>query len=119
MTYFILETSPWSEKYLLRPLIEVMPFPRGTTGSYMVLAARVMNLSYVDYLRFCRDQLGAELMGKNKKYVTVYFDKTPEVEAFVKLLNSRMDLIMKEQRDPYIYKEVDGKVVREPIDMGE
>ena len=119
MNYFFLDTSPWSDKYILRPLIEVMPFPHGTTGSYMLIAARVMNMDYVDYLRFCRDQLGAELNGRNKKYVTVYFDKTPEVEAFVKLLNTRMEYIMEEQRNPYTYKEVNGKVEREPINMGD
>ena len=76
-------------------------FPEMTTeGSYALLPARVMNLSYAQYLRFCRDIIGGELFGKNTHYPTVLFKKTANVVGFVRLLNTRMNLIMWEREHP-------------------
>ena len=80
---------------------------------------RLLNLSYADYLRYARDRLGAELIGKKSKYVTVYFDRTKEVEMFVKLLNTRMEFIMNEHQYPFEYKENNGEVERIPFKKDE
>ena len=108
--YFYLDESPvYHNKFLIKSNIEKMPFPNGTLGSFSVLVARLLNLSYADYLRYARDRLGAELTGKNNKYVIAYFDDTKEVKALVKLLNKRMEYIMFEQEHPYeLIQKEDG-----------
>ena len=114
---FTLDESPiYKEKYLIKIKIDSLPFPRGTTGSYNILPARFLNLSYPDYLRYCRDRLGADLVGKNKKYVVPYFDKTPEVREFVRLLNNRYALVKNEQEYPYEYSiGENGEITRTPF----
>ena len=71
-----------------------------TYGSFNLLAARVMGLTYANYLRFCRDVVGAELMGKNSAYPLAYFRNDIKTKQFVRLLNSRMNLIMWEREHP-------------------
>lgn len=112
--YFYLDESPiYHNKYLIRLHHDEFLFKTATRGSYNVLVARVLNLSYPDYLRYCRDRLGAELIGKNGLYVTAYFDNTPEVKQLVQLLNKRMDYIMDIHKSPYTYKtEEDGTITR-------
>ena len=56
-------------------------------------------------MRYCRDRLGAELVGKNSRYIVPYFDSTNEVKMFVKLLNKRMDYVLNEREFPYNYTE--------------
>jgi hypothetical protein len=75
-------------------------FPIRTKGSFNVLAARVMGLSYVEYLRMCRDVLGAEIIGKNSTYPVPCFKKTRELVAFVRLLNVRFNCIVWEKEHP-------------------
>ena len=96
---FYLDESPiFKEKYIIRlQHLELLPFQHGTMGSYGVLICRLLNLCYSDYLRYARDRLGAELVGKNARYITVYFDNTPEVKMFVKLLNKRLKFLLQEQ----------------------
>ena len=104
--YFYLEESPiYKNKYIIRLNHDKFLFPTGTSGSYNVFIARVLNLSYADYLRYSRDRLGAELVGKQSRYVVAYYDKNQTTEAFVKLLNKRMEYIMHEHSFPYEYKE--------------
>lgn len=112
--YFTLDNSPiYQNKYVLRFNMTECPFPNGTEGSYAVFPARLMNLSYPDYLRYTRDRLGAELIGKFNKYVVPYFDKTQEVLEFVKGLNLRMKTVMFEQEHPYeLIKKEDGTLVK-------
>ena len=111
--YFYLEESPiYKNKYIIRLNHDKFLFPTGTSGSYNVFIARVLNLSYADYLRYSRDRLGAELVGKQSRYVVAYYDKNQTTEAFVKLLNKRMEYIMHEHSFPYEYKEENGEVKR-------
>ena len=57
--YFTLEESPYKPgKYTLRINFDKLPEMR-TTGSFNLLPARLLNLSYAQYLRFCRDIVGA------------------------------------------------------------
>ena len=116
--FFYLEEAPYyANKYMIQMNHDLFNFPNGTRGSYRVMLARLVNLSYAQFLRYCRDVLGAELVGKNQKYVLPYFDKTNEVRMFVKLLNARMEYVMREQESPYEYTEgEDGKVIRTPFE---
>ena len=114
--YFYLEESPiYKNKYIIRLNHDKFLFPTGTSGSYNVFIARVLNLSYADYLRYSRDRLGAELIGKQSRYVMVYYDKNQTTEAFIKLLNKRMEYIMNEHNFPYEYKEENGEIKRIPF----
>lgn len=114
--YFSLDTSPvYTNKYVIRMEIDKDLFPKGTMGSYNVFVARLLNLSYVDYLRYARDRLGAELVGKKTKYVIAYFDRNEKTLEFIKLLNARMEYIVNERKFPYEYKEEDGSITRVPF----
>lgn len=114
--YFFLDTSPlYKEKYIIRFNVDLEYFPQGTTGSYNVFMARLLNLSYAEYLRYCRDVLGAEIIGKGNRYVTAYFNNTPEVQLLVKLLNIRMEYIVNERQYPYVYKQKGDEIERVPF----
>ena len=87
--YFNYEESPIQKgKYIILPNHSKLPL-KGTNGSYAVLAARLMNLGYADYLRMCRDLYGAEIYGKNNYYPIAYFNLTDELKALVNILNQR------------------------------
>lgn len=73
---------------------------KSTEGSYNVLFARLMNMDYPTWLRFCRDIVGAELVGKNHLYVYPIFKKTSETVQFVDLLNTQMNLVKWEKDHP-------------------
>ena len=119
--YFFLDESPYYKgKYVIRINLEEMPFPNGTRGSYTLLIARLLNISYTDYLRYARDRLGADLVGKNARYVVAYFDNNKEARALIRLLNSRMNYVMDLRRNPYSYKvNEDGAIERTPISQNE
>lgn len=115
--YFYLHNHPaYQDKYSIYFNFPQKYFPNGTDGSYDVFIAKLLGLSYPDYLRYARDRLGAELIGKNKRYITVLFDgDNPTVQIFIKLLNKRMDYIINEHDFPYTYKEENGEVKRIPF----
>ena len=90
--YFYLEESPnYPSKYRVAMNFDTLPGIR-TTGSYNLLPARLLCLSYAEYLHFCRDQLGAEIIGKKSMYPVAYFSDTKSAEGLVNTLNSRMAL---------------------------
>ena len=116
MKYFNLEESPYMPTY---SVIEVNheafkgAFPKGIDGSYVLMPARLLGLSYADYLRFCRDVLGAFVVGKGHKYPVAYFRATPEVQQFLKLLNKSAESAMFEHEHPYdIDIKLDGTAVK-------
>ena len=87
--YFYLDESPYYPgKYAIRLVHEKFNL---TTfrGSCNCIPAKIMMLSYANYLRFCRDNYGAELYGKNKKYPIALFNDKSKAEKLVKELNRR------------------------------
>lgn len=97
---FELEESGYQpNKYILRFHPDRF-YCENTTGSFAVMAARIAGLPYGMYCRFCRDVLGAEVVGKESMYPTVYFKKTPETLMFIRLLNSRANLVIWEKEHP-------------------
>lgn len=117
--YFYIDESPmYPDKFLIKMNHDNFLFPNGTTGSYAIFISRLLGLSYPDYLRFARDILGAEIIGKNHKYPLAFFDRSNELTQFVKMLNARMDMIMYNHKHPYeLVKNGDGiqKVPRSKI----
>ena len=97
---FYLDESPHNPgKYLIRVNVDLIPFTT-TVGSLNLLAARLLNLSYAQYLRFCRDIVGAEIHGKNCYYPVAYFQRNDLSEQLVKLLNARTEFILWEDEHP-------------------
>lgn len=93
MKYYDIEESPYNlSKYFLRPKYEKLRL-HGTTGSYNILPARLLNLSYAEYLRMCRDVYGAELIGKGTIYVVPYYDSKEKAREIAKMLDKRIDEI--------------------------
>ncbi len=91
---FELEESPYQKGYYtIRPKIDKMPIT-GTNGSFALLGARLMELSYANYCRFCRDQLGALIIGKNTLYPKIYLKKNPITLEFIRTLNARATLLI-------------------------
>lgn len=91
--YFYVEESAYhSGKYTIKIDFTMLP-PMRTTGSYNLLPARILNLSYADYLRYCRDICKAEIIGKNSKYPIAYFKDKAEIENLVQTLNNHMATI--------------------------
>lgn len=103
--YFAFEDAPGhANKSMIRPIFE--NFPEGSMvigedgGSFGVLCARLLNLSYPQYLRFCRDVIGADVSGKHHLYPTVVFDKNDKARELVNLLNARMRTVIWEREHP-------------------
>lgn len=93
--YFIFDESPcYPGKYKVILGREGLPFKSPVVGSYGVFAARLLGLSWTDYLRYCRDVWDAELVGRNSTYVLAYFPMNEKSEKFRKMLNERLNLIL-------------------------
>ena len=82
-----------------------------------IIIARLLNLSYPNCLRYLRDQYGAQLIGKYQTSIDVLFDKSEELNALIRLLNTRLLLLEDEWKSPYIFKrEEDGSITRTDFD---
>lgn len=98
MTYFIFDDSPIQKnKFLLRPNYPLLPL-KGTKGSYNLLASRLMNLSYADFLRMCRDLYGAEIVGKNSMYPIAYFPNSKIGQPLIDELNKRVKILLNKRK---------------------
>lgn len=101
---FRLTESPYNPgKWLIEPIHENFLL-KYTEGSYNIIAARLLNLSYAQYLRFCRDICGAEIIGKGHKYPMAYFKKDGRSSILVRLLNNRANLILWNRDHPDWYE---------------
>ena len=97
---FRIEEAPYNPgKWIIVPVHENFLL-KSTTGSFNIIGARLLNLSYAQYLRFCRDMVGGELSGKGHKYPVVYFQRGERLQAFVRLLNSTANLVLWEREHP-------------------
>ena len=65
-------------------------------GSFLVLFARIMGLSYPDFLRFVRDTYNARLSGKGHKYISFYFPTKQDAENFANMIDNRYLQLKKE-----------------------
>lgn len=113
------ESASHPGKWIIRPMHENFHL-NSTSGSFNVICARLMCLSYSDYLRMCRDCFGAEIIGKGSHYPVAYFKRSEELDALIKLLNARANAVLWErehpdhkahaelvkERNPHYYKEV-------------
>lgn len=117
------ESASYPGKYIIRPDLDKFHLEY-TEGSYNVIGARLMGLTYAQYLRMCRDCFGAEIIGKNSMYPVAYFKRSKELDDLVEQLNSRANLVLWErehpdfeehaalvkEKNPIFYAEVTGNV---------
>ena len=98
MAYFKIDECPSApNRYMIRPNFDTLPL-YSTNGSYSVIMARVMGITYANYLRLCRDEYGAELVGKGFLYPVPYFNELNNAKELVKELEKRIYTIKKELR---------------------
>ena len=97
---FYAEESPYQPGYYVVRVHPERFYLDYTTGSYNVIMARVVGLSYAQYLRFCRDVLGATLIGKGSLYPVAYFKSGENLNALVRMLNARARLIIFSKTHP-------------------
>ena len=110
-------------RYIIKPIHENF-FLESTEGSFNVIGARLMGLTYANYLRMCRDKYGAEIIGKNSTYPVAYFKLSQGVLDLIEELNARANLVLWErehpdfeehaayvkEKNPQFYAEVTGNV---------
>lgn len=118
--YFYLEESPYNPGYYVISLEHSnFPFSGGIRGSYNIIIARILNLSYANFLRYSRDVLGARISGKETYYIVPYFKRTKEVDQLIKLLNSRMEMLIHERENRFEIKENNGILEKIPLEFKE
>jgi hypothetical protein len=117
------ESASHPGKYLIRANLDEF-YLYSTTGSFHVIGARLMGLTYAEYLRMCRDCFGAEIVGKNSHYPYPIFKLSDKLEELIKNLNARANLVLWErehpdfeehaayvkEKNPRFYAEVTGNV---------
>ena len=111
--YVYYEESPYNKgKYIISLRHEQSPFADGTSGSYNVFLARLAGLSYADFLRMCRDEFGAEIIGKDKLYPVAYFNCGEGLSAVTKWLDTRAKYILYRHNHPYEIEKNDNKIIK-------
>lgn len=93
------ESASYPGKWMIRANLDAFHLEH-TEGSYNVIQARLMNLSYANYLRMCRDCFGAEIIGKNSVYPVAYFKRSKELDALIDNLNARANMVLWERNHP-------------------
>ena len=72
---------------------DTFPFNVENGGSYNLAPARVLGLSYPEYLRFIRQAFYDDVSIEGKKGLPVaYWRKGKELYTFIDLLNAKLDL---------------------------
>lgn len=92
MKAFFLDSIPWDEDtYIISNNFDQIVMPMIDT-SYQLLQARLINMTYKEYLNFCKYSLGAEVIKRsNQKWAFVHFKDTPDVRRFIDVLNQKFD----------------------------
>lgn len=111
--YVYYEESPYNKgKYIISLHHEQFPFADGISGSYNVFLARLAGLSYADFLRMCRDEFGAEIIGKDKLYPVAYFNFGEGLSALTKWLDTRAKYILYRHNHPYEIEKNDNEIIK-------
>ena len=110
--YFYYEASPvHTGKYVIKANFDLLPL-KNANGSYNIICARIMGLSFSDYLRMCRDEFGAEIVGKGSKYPVPYFKYSEGLTLLVKMLNARTTYIFDRIEKPWEIIEEEDKLIK-------
>lgn len=106
--YFLYEEFSEDKSFVvINPNFELLPLYH-TRGSFNILPARLLNLSYAQYLRLCRDHVGALIVGKNHYYPYPLFKKTKEFFVFLRMLNKLTALALVNERIEILEKKIES-----------
>lgn len=86
-------------KYMIRADLDKF-YLEHTEGSFNIIGARLMGLTYAQYLRMCRDCFGAEIIGKGSMYPVAYFKFSEKLKDLIESLNARANLVLWEREHP-------------------
>lgn len=88
MKVFFLESCPWDlDTYVISNNFDKLDMPMINT-SYQLLQARLVGMTYKEYLDFCKYSLGAEVIKRpNQRWAFVHFKDTADVNRFIEVLN--------------------------------
>ena len=92
--FYLVESASMPKKFFICPNHDRLHLEH-TNGSSNIICARVMGLSYANYLRMCRDRYGADIIGKGCKYPVAFFEKNKKADELVSILNSKAKEILK------------------------
>lgn len=93
------EAASYPNKYMIRANQEEFHLDN-TEGSFNVIGARLMGLTYAQYLRMCRDIYGAEIVGKNSLFPYPIFKLSQGLVDLIEELNARAMLVLWEREHP-------------------
>ena len=93
------ESASYPGKYIIRVDLDKFHLDY-TEGSYNIICARLMGLTYAQYLRMCRDCFGAEIIGKGSNYPVAYFKLSEQLKDLVDGLNARANFVLWEREHP-------------------
>lgn len=93
------ESATHPDKYMVRADLDKF-YLYSTDGTFNVIGARLMGLTYAQYLRMCRDVYGAEIIGKGSKYPYPIFKLSKGLEELIEQLNARANLVLWEREHP-------------------
>lgn len=93
------ESASHPGKYMIRADFEKF-YLSFTEGSYNIIGARLMGLTYANYLRMCRDIYGAEIVGKGSLYPYPVFKLSQGLNDLIEQLNARATLVLWEREHP-------------------
>lgn len=91
--YFYAEESAVSGRMLIKANLELLPV-HSIIGSYTILCARLMELSFPQFLRMCRDIYGAEIVGRGHMYPAVYFERGKKLDTLLTVLNKKAQWVI-------------------------
>ena len=111
--YFYVEESAIGNGYLVKPSFDLLPL-HYTMGSFSIVPARLLNISYANFLRLCRDDFNGKIKGKNYTYPMVYFAQESDAQKLSAFLNERADSCVRQ--DTFIDEEY--LKAHAPCDMG-
>ena len=100
MKHLYIDENPFYEgTYLL--FLKTNEYGWGKLPGHMgILGARLLQISYPDYLRYCRDYYGAKILGKKDRVPHLVFTDKKLLEKLAKELDSRLDIILKQNIVP-------------------
>lgn len=90
--------NPFSRLMIVPLNYDTFPMNIKEGGSYNVAPARILGLSYAEYLRFAREMFPeiVTIEGKGEYFPRLYWKRGAELNLFIKLLDARLNLALTE-----------------------
>lgn len=92
--YFYLDESPIHQGWYCLRINNEEDWNVAGHGNFNILPARILGLGYDHYLEYCRDTLGARLLGRKCQIPYCLFKDNQATRDFVKFLNKRTEITL-------------------------